>query len=75
MTARSAIIHGLFLCAILLPLLILLKLAGGIAWSWWWVLIPLWTPFAVLLVFLAGFAVMATGIAIAAVIAEIFERY
>jgi len=59
----------------LLPLLIVLKLAGAIAWSWWWGLIPLWTPFAVLLVFLAGFAIMAASLAIAAIVAEIFERY
>lgn len=23
-----------------------LKLTGNIAWSWWWVLSPLWIPFA-----------------------------
>lgn len=27
-----------------------LKLAGSIAWSWWWVLSPLWLPWAVLIV-------------------------
>lgn len=26
---------------------ITLKLMGYIAWSWWWVLSPLWLPFAV----------------------------
>ena len=30
------------LLAIALPALIVLKLAGVIAWSWWWVLSPLW---------------------------------
>ena len=38
---------------------IVLKLCGVIAWSWWWVLSPLWIPVAialvvVLLVFLGG---------------------
>lgn len=25
-----------------------LKLTGHVAWSWWWVLSPLWLPFVVL---------------------------
>jgi len=75
MMARSAIFRGLAGCAILLPLLIILKLAGGIGWSWWWVLVPLWIPVAALLAFLAAFAVMAAGIAAAAIFAEIFEKY
>jgi hypothetical protein len=29
---------------------ITLKLTGVIAWSWWWVLSPLWGPVAVVLV-------------------------
>ena len=29
---------------------IALKLAGSIAWSWWWVLSPLWLPWVVLIV-------------------------
>lgn len=40
-----------------LPLLTLLfvglKLGGIIDWSWWWVLSPMWIPFAILGVFLA----------------------
>jgi hypothetical protein len=30
-----------------------LKLTGNIAWSWWWVLSPIWIPFAAVLVFIA----------------------
>ena len=26
---------------------IVLKLCGVIGWSWWWVLSPLWIPFAI----------------------------
>ena len=44
MMARSAIFRGLAGCAILLPLFIALKLSGGVDWSWWWVLAPLWLP-------------------------------
>lgn len=29
-----------------------LKLTGVIAWSWWWVLAPLWIPAAVVLLIL-----------------------
>lgn len=28
---------------------IVLKLTGVIAWSWWWVLAPLWAPIAIAL--------------------------
>lgn len=34
---------GLF-PTLLLILFITLKLCGVIAWSWWWVLSPLWIP-------------------------------
>lgn len=30
-----------------------LKLGGVIDWSWWWVLSPLWIPFAILFGILA----------------------
>lgn len=30
-------------------LFIALKLTGVIAWSWWWVLAPIWIPFAIVL--------------------------
>jgi hypothetical protein len=26
---------------------VVLKLVGVIAWSWWWVLSPVWIPFAI----------------------------
>lgn len=28
-------------------ILIALKLSGHIAWSWWWVMSPMWAPFLV----------------------------
>lgn len=31
-------------------LFIALKLTGYIDWSWWWVLAPIWIPFALLVV-------------------------
>jgi hypothetical protein len=35
--------------SILTLIFITLKLTGYIAWSWWWVLSPLWIPFAIIL--------------------------
>lgn len=32
---------------------IVLKLTGVIEWSWWWVLLPLWGPVALVLVAMA----------------------
>lgn len=46
-TAHSGGIGFLGLLAIVF---ITLKLTGHIAWSWWWVLAPLWMPLAVVLV-------------------------
>lgn len=47
---------------VFLPLLAVLfiglKLTGYIAWSWLWVLSPLWAPFAlILIIFLVGLLV------------------
>lgn len=36
---------GIGFCGLLTILFIGLKLTGNIAWSWWWVLSPLWIPF------------------------------
>lgn len=44
-------------------LFIALKLTGFIAWSWWWVLAPLWGPalFVILLLVIAGGVMVAAG--------------
>ena len=39
---------------LLTALFIGLKLTGFIAWSWWWVLSPLWLPFALLIIGAGG---------------------
>jgi len=49
-TVRSG---GIGFCGLLAIVFIALKLAGigAVAtWSWWWVLSPLWIPFALVLV-------------------------
>ena len=37
---------GMSLCSALTLLFVGLKLCDKINWSWWWVLAPLWIPFA-----------------------------
>ncbi len=37
-------IYASILYALLAALLIGLKLAGMLAWSWWWVMAPVWAP-------------------------------
>lgn len=37
------------------------KLGGVIAWSWWWVLAPLWIPWA-LVVLICGIALLAVAL-------------
>lgn len=39
-------------CTTLLMVFVTLKLTGNIAWSWWWVLSPLWIPWAIVIPFL-----------------------
>lgn len=45
MSNRSSLI-SLNFPGILLVVFIILKLTNNIDWSWWWVLSPLWVPFA-----------------------------
>lgn len=53
---------GIGFLGLLAILFIALKLLGYIAWSWVWVLAPLWIPFAVVVL---GFVVFVLAIAIA----------
>lgn len=57
-TAASS---GIGFYGLLTIALIVLKLTSVIAWSWWWVLAPLWLPVVLLLLF-AAFAFIYTGI-------------
>ncbi len=47
---------GIGIGGALLVLFVALKLTGVITWSWWWVLAPVWIPFGLMLLVLAGFA-------------------
>ncbi len=62
---------GIGFCGMLALVFITLKLCNVIAWSWWWVLAPLWIPFAIFM----GIAVIALIIAgICAGIIAIFGK-
>ena len=48
MKNNSTASGGIGFFGLLAIVFITLKLCGVIAWSWWWVLAPLWIPFAVI---------------------------
>jgi hypothetical protein len=50
---------GVGFAGLLAVAFIVLKLTGVIAWSWWWVLAPLWIPAAIVLLVLAVILVVA----------------
>ena len=50
--------NGIGFCGLLAIVFITLKLCNVIAWSWWWVLAPLWIPAAVVIFILALFLCM-----------------
>lgn len=54
-SSSSASSGGIGFCGLLTVLFIGLKLTHYIAWSWWWVLAPMWIP---VVIFLAIVAVM-----------------
>ncbi len=41
---------GIGFCGLLAVLFIGLKLTGFIAWSWWWVISPLWIPLCIAII-------------------------
>ena len=50
---------GIGFFGLLAIVFITLKLTGYIAWSWWWVLAPLWAPLAVVLLILLIIVIIA----------------
>lgn len=56
MSDRKSSTGGISFLGLLTIVFITLKLTKVIAWSWWWVLCPLWGPLAlVLIVLFIGF--------------------
>jgi len=64
-------VPGVSLATLLTVLFVGLKLTHYIDWSWWWVLSPLWIPFAVVLA-LAG--IILGGAFLIALIAAAFGK-
>jgi len=49
---------GIGFAGLLTVLFIGLKLGGIIAWSWWWVLSPMWISVLLAIVIIAGVAIL-----------------
>lgn len=58
MRTRKKEKQGMTALTALLIAFIVLKLCGVIAWSWWWVLSPIWLPFVAVIVFLIAVAII-----------------
>jgi membrane protein YdbS with pleckstrin-like domain len=58
-TNNSTSSGGIGFAGLLAILFIALKLTGAIAWSWWWVLSPLWISAGVGLIMLLVIVVVA----------------
>jgi len=56
---KSSSNDGVGFFTLLALLFIGLKLGGVIAWSWWWVLSPIWIPLAVVALIMACVAAVA----------------
>ncbi len=51
--SSSSSSSGIGFCGLLAIVFVVLKLCEVIAWSWWWVLSPLWVPLAIVSAVLA----------------------
>ena len=59
---------GIILSGILFIIFLILKLAGTIGWSWWWVTVPIWGCSAALFIFgLIVFLIFAVKLALAVI--------
>lgn len=64
--SSTTITGGLGLCQLLTVLFVALKLCDKIDWSWWWVLSPLWLPWALAFVVMGIIGTVAVAIQVAA---------
>lgn len=58
-SSSSSSSGGIGFAGLLTIVFIVLKLTGVIAWSWWWVLAPMWISLLLVLVVIAGFLCVA----------------
>ena len=52
-SSNNASSHGIGFTGLLTITFIVLKLCGVIAWSWWWVLAPIWITILIIVAILA----------------------
>lgn len=64
--SSTTITGGLRLAQLLTVLFVALKLCGKIDWSWWWVLSPLWLPWAIAFAVMGAIVMVAVAIQVAA---------
>lgn len=50
---------GIGFFGVLVLIFITLKLLGVIAWSWWWVLAPMWIPLTIVMVIVLAVVIKA----------------
>lgn len=60
-TNSSSSSSGITFIGLLTIVFITLKLTGHIAWSWWWVLSPIWISWLVALLFMVIFIAVAVA--------------
>lgn len=64
MSKESSRSGGIGFCGLLTIVFITLKLTGVIAWSWWWVLSPLWISFGLVVsILMIAMALYVVGMA------------
>lgn len=57
--AKEVVVHrGGVLLPLLTVLFVGLKLTGYIAWSWWWVLAPVWVPACIAILVVVALVVL-----------------
>ena len=59
---KSTASGGIGLCSLLTVLFVGLKLCTQIEWSWWWVLSPLWIPWAIAFVVMGVLGVIVVAL-------------
>lgn len=72
--ANKRVVSGLSFLDLLGILFIGLKLAGVINWSWWLVTLPIWGPFALIVVILVGAVIFGALVGIISALIDYANR-
>lgn len=56
---RTSAFGGIGFIGLLVIMFIVLRLCNVIAWSWWWVLAPLWIPVAITIICIIDIIIVA----------------